>query len=160
MGMTKRYLMTAAAAAVVALAAGAFAAFNQEEKDKGDRGSGDKAASALQGKITRVDADKRSIVLSEVKGGTGGTGTGTNPGDKDKGTGTGDKGTGDKGQEMTLMVAENAQISVDGKKAELRELRPGYFARVSIRQGDKGTGTGTGDKDRAPAPGTGAAREP
>lgn len=157
--MSKRNLMVVTAGVVLAFLA-ASVSF-AEEKGKNEKGTGDRAsASTIQGKIMRVDPEKRTLVLGEVKrgagiggdkgtGGTTGTGGDKGTGTGDKGTGTGDKGTGgdkgsaNQGQELTLMVAENAQITLDGKKAELRDLRQNQFARVSLRQSDRGTG---GDK--------------
>jgi len=150
------------------------------QKDKGtgsdaqkDKGTGDqKGDRTFQGRIAKVDADKKTITLSDVRTGSGGTGTGGTGTDRDKGTGTDkdkgtgtdkdkgtgtqkDKGTGsdaqkDKGtgsdtgksQQMMFTLADNTKVTLDGKEARLADLKEGYTARVTV--GSQGSGTGTG----------------
>lgn len=110
---------------------------------------------------SRRDTTRHEIVLRDIHSGAGrgkwaGTGTGTGTG---QGT-TGDKNTSTIGQDrnktggaggtepgrdkMTFHVAENATITLDGRKAEFSQLKEGLYARVHVRQGDRGAGTGTG----------------
>jgi len=130
------------------------------QKDTGtqkDKGTGDtgKSGQAYQGRISKVDSDKKQITLSDARGGTGtGTDTGTDKGTTDKGTT--DKGTTDKGHQMVFIVGDATKITLDGKDATLRDLKEGLMARVTARaQGSSGTqkdkdrtGSGSGDKDK------------
>jgi len=140
------------------------------QKDTGtqkDKGTGDtgKSGQTFQGRISKVDSDKKQITLSDVRGGTGtGTGSGTtDKGTTDKGTtdkGTTDKGTTDKGgsdkgtdtgkgQQMVFSVGDATKITLDGKEATMRDLKEGLTARVTARaQGSGGAEKDRGTKDR------------
>jgi len=143
-------------------------------EDRTDKGTATKGMGVYTGKIVRVDADKHTIVLGDIRGhggkgkgsgagtgagtGTGaGAGTGTEKANADRtGADTGDKGkTGNR--TMMFKVSDKTRISVDGKDGKMSDLRSGLYARVHTDRagsGDKG-GTGTsGDKTSGTA-GTG-----
>jgi hypothetical protein len=124
-----------------------------DDRDKGSRGTG---LGVFEGRIMSVNATKHHLVLGDAHlapvTGTKGTGTGDR-GTGDRGTGdrTGDRGTGTgagaRGTSMTFLLAENARVTLDGKQAELSDLKSGMRARVHTARGagDKST-TGTGDR--------------
>jgi len=96
-----------------------------QDKDK-DKGGKDKGHS-YSGKITKVDADKRMISVE-----------GTGKVEKDK---TADKDKGVKGGgTWAFMVERGATVTLDGKKAELSDLKANQYARVQAAAG--------GDKDK------------
>jgi len=155
--------------AALALACLSYGGTNAQDKkdDAGKGGTGGTGSSLNQGvytgKITRVDADKRTIELGDLmsQGGTtgkGATGKGVTGGDKgttggDKGTTGGDKGGtgtigGDKGtgtnKKMMFTLDLNAKISLDGKEATFKDLKEGYWARVHTDRSGKGATGGTG----------------
>jgi len=117
-----------------------------------------------QGKIQTVDADKRTVMLSDArhhrgtKGGTSGKGSGTTGRAGDRAADRADtKATGKK---MTFTLSRDAKITLDGKTAELKDLKSGQYARVYVAgktgTGSSGTGKDTGGTGKDTA-GTGKA---
>jgi hypothetical protein len=47
------------------------------------------------------------------------------------------KGQGANAEEHTNTIADNAQVTCDGKRAELSDLKPGMKIRVTTKPGDK-----------------------
>jgi hypothetical protein len=127
----------------------------------------------FSGKVLRIDVAHREVVLRDVMGPTTGTGGGVGPRDRatadrggrnsrdlDKGdtatggragdtagpvdrTDTGRLGTGPNTMEYTLHFITNAQIMVDGRKADLRDVKPGMFARAHVLGPEQTPTTGT-----------------
>jgi len=119
--------------------------------DRADKGTTNKGMGVYSGKITRVDSDKNTIVLGDIRRGGKGSGTGTDSGKtgSDSTADTGGKGkSGDR--TMTFQVSDKARISLDGKDAKFADLRAGLYARVHTerKSGSGGTeksGTGAGE---------------
>jgi len=206
--MSYQVFRTALGTALVAALLG-FSGAAGQDRDRTDRGPGTRADTArdnsFQGKIARVEADKRLIVFSDFRRsllaapGSGAKATpGTAAGDRgdrgtgDRGTGdkgTGDKGTGDKGTRpgdrgtttpgdrgtgdratttgtgdrrttgttglVTVAVARDAVIMLDGRKADLADLRTGYTVQMTSTGSPGATGSGIGESADKRAPGDG-----
>jgi hypothetical protein len=84
------------------------------------------------GKIGKVDAAKREITLTDVK---------TDKAPADKAT-TADKGPGT----YVFAVSADATITLDGSKADFKDLKEGLWAKCHGLQGEKAAS----DKDAGP----------
>jgi len=133
-------------------------------KDSGRPGT-EGGMHSYTGRIARVDADKRTIELKDVR--TTGTGTGVG-GTKDAATTTKDTATKDSGlrdggtkdsglkggRMMTFRLGDKARITLDGKAATFSDLKADLYARVSTSARatgtvrDKDTGTTVKDSGR------------
>jgi hypothetical protein len=100
---------------------------------------GAKDTTVFAGKISKVDATKHELTLTDVKAPLGAPDKGA-----DKST-TADK---DKGALYTFEVADKAKITLDGKSCELKDLKDGIFASVWTMKADK---TDKTDKDKGAA---------
>jgi hypothetical protein len=120
---------TAALALLLALAWGGVA----QERDRADGAAkADKSATAghvFKGRIARVNADTRLLVLNDVQP------VRPTPRDARPGAGAAPDRERPRAVEaprrsMTFMVTKDAQISLDGRKADLKDLKEGNWARV------------------------------
>jgi hypothetical protein len=101
---------------------------------------GAKDTPTFSGKISKVDATKHELILTDVKA----TGTTEKSATADKST-TADK---DKLASYTFDVAENAKITLDGKTCELKDLKEGTFARVWTMKAEKADKADKTEKDK------------
>jgi hypothetical protein len=107
------YRMLSALLAALAVAAGAAA---------DDR---DAIRSTYQGKIQLVDLDKRTLVLGDAflyRGGSKGK-----VADRTKERGSARK--------LTFELERDARVTLDGHKAQLKDLKAGQYARVRVVSG-------------------------
>src|SRR5262245_10056998 len=93
-------------------------------------------ANGFQGRIERLEVDARRITLNDVMM-------------------LGGKQQEKLGASMTFAVAEHARIWLDGREAQLRDLKEGFSARVETRHGNAPadrakTGTRKGQQEPAP----------
>jgi hypothetical protein len=92
---------------------------------------------AHTGKIAKVDTTKREITLTEVKADKA-------PADK----APADKATADKGiGNYVFAVSADATITLDGSKADFKDLKEGLWAKCHCLPGEKATAS---DKDAGP----------
>jgi len=160
-----RYVPLALLAVAFLWAASLGVAQERRPDDRG-KGAGTKAAKGktFTGRVTRVDVDKGTLVLSvgtdadRDRGGRPGSGT--------PGTGTPERGTLDRAQKerpgaasergdearrdtmLTIKFGKEARITLDGKDATARDIRAGLFARVTTRAGEGDRTRPGGDRDR------------
>ncbi len=86
------------------------------------------------GKIAKVDTAKREVTLTEVK--------------TDKAPAPADKAPADKGLgSYVFAVTADATITLDGSKADFKDLKEGLWAKCHGTPGDKGAAS---DKDAGP----------
>jgi hypothetical protein len=178
--MLKRMFVSSAGAVALALFVAVSASPAQDrgatDRDTGGRRTGRGATTdqglVFSGKVLRVDAARREVVLGDVVGPTTGTGGGIGPQDRapggpapadrgnrsnrnlDKGdtatggraggtagpvdrTDTGRLGSGPNTMTYTLHLTTNAAVTVDGHKADLRDLKPGMLARAHVLAPDR-----------------------
>jgi hypothetical protein len=119
------------AAAVLVLIATASAAAQ-------DRGV---APVSVMGQVVRVDADARTLVLGDPVQSPAAR---PSPDAPDQ-----------PGAMRPFKVAGNANITLDGKKVSLKELRPGVHARVHVRMDASRGDSRIDDRDRPRDPQTG-----
>jgi hypothetical protein len=114
----------------VGLMVGAVAAFAVLPALKAD----DKPeATSFMGKVTKIDTTKRLVTLTDVR-----------TGKIEKTEKTAEKADPAVGN-YQFEVAADAKITLDGSKADLKDLKEGYFARCWPAKGEKIT---TSDTDK------------
>jgi hypothetical protein len=124
------YRMLIAAAAALALLVGVTGMVAQDKDTEKGKGAGE--ARSYEGKVATVDAGKRELTLEGVKG---------RRGDKAAGE-AGEKGAGRK---VLFQVVATVNITLDGRPAELRDLKEGMYAKVYTKKAG-GEPTGVGEK--------------
>jgi hypothetical protein len=90
-------------------------------------------AASFMGKIAKVDATKRQLTLTDVKAGK------VEKTEKDKAATAAAAGN------YQFDVAADAKITLDGSKADIKDLKEGYFAKITLAKGEKLT---TSDTDK------------
>jgi len=102
---------------------------------------GAKDTPTFNGKISKVDATKHELTLTDVKA----IGAPEKPATADKAT-TADK---EKLATYTFDVADTAKITLDGKTCEFKDLKEGNFARVWTMKVEKTEKADKTEKDKA-----------
>jgi hypothetical protein len=171
----KLWVPLAALAALFYLAAG-LEAQDPGEKDRRatdrstttdraatDRSGTDGRDSLYHGQIVKVEASRRELVLDTALA----TETGVVPKrdkapEKDQATDRGtpkdtvkDRVGKERSRPVTFTVPESARVTLDGKRAALRDLKGGHFARIMARRGEAGVDL----KDRGTDRGQGTERD-
>jgi hypothetical protein len=88
---------------------------------------------SFMGKVSKVDATKRQLTLTDVR-----PGTTDKPAVPEK-----DKATAAAAGTYMFDISADAKITLDGSKADVKDLKEGYFAHVWLAKGEKITTSST-----------------